>query len=158
MESEKFFNDQNQFSVSHELVLLLEWFMYHKRDQMKTLVKRAVSQGLSEHIRHETKDAVLDSNFLYYTIVDFFDTLEVFLQEAMNEEIKQQLKQDTVLKTMPHFDAATIDKVILEASLEKVVKQIASSREGQVDNGTREKLLKEVLLRWKPIKQETSEN
>jgi len=157
MESEKFFNDQNQFSVSHELVLLLEWFMYHKRDQIKTLVKRAVSQGLSEHIHHETKDAVLDSNFLYYTIVDFFDTLETFLHEAIAEEMKQQAKQHTFFKTIHHFDAATIDRTTLQASLEKVVKQMASKEE-YAGSGTKEKLLKEVLLRWKPAKQETPGN
>lgn len=157
MESEKFFSDDNQFSVSHELVLLLEWLMNYKKDQLRALVKRAVSQGLSDHIRHETKDSVLDSNFLYYTIVDFFDTIESFLREELAEEMRQQAKQNRVFKTMNHFDAAMVDKTMLQASLDKIVKQL-NTNDGEVSANAKEKLLKEVLLRWKPAKQETKGN
>jgi hypothetical protein len=154
MMPEKISQEQGQFSISHELVLLLEWLVMHKRDQLKSLIKKSVHQGLSEYIQHEA-DGVkeLDQALLYYAVVDFFDTIELMLHEVMNEEREKEASKSNLLKSMRQFDSI-VDKHMIHASLSKIVKQVTATP----DQGTKEQLLKEVLLRWKPTKHQSNIN
>ena len=153
METEKVFTEQGQFSISHELVLLLDWLIIHKRDQLKNMIKKSVSQGLSQYILQEPTDKALEADLLYYTVLDFFETLETFLHEAIAEETTKQAHQNQFLGTINNFDTI-LDKTTVQTSLEKIVKQMPTKQ----DKKAREALMKEILMRWKPVKNQTTTN
>lgn len=155
MKTEKTLNNQGQFSISHELVLLLDWLTLHKKEQIKNMIKKSVSQGLAHYLLQESapEENMLESDLLYYIVLDFFDTLETCLHEAIEEETKKQEGKDQFLATISNFDS-TLDKDTLQTSLEKIVKKIPVKQ----DKKAREALMKEVLMRWKPTKDQSTTN
>jgi len=154
MEQEKILNAQGQFSISQELVLLLDWLIIHKKEQIKNIIKKSVSQGLAEYLLQESNnEKMVESDLLYYIVLDFFDTLECCLHEAIEEETKKQESQHQFLATISNFDSS-LDKNTLQSSLEKIVKKIPSKQ----DKKAREALMKEVLMRWKPTKDQSTTN
>jgi hypothetical protein len=148
MSNDKFMSD-NQFVFSFELLQLLEWLMEHHPEEIKKLIHRSLSQGLTQNIQNA--DNLIDGysiEDMQNGIIDFFNLMEVLLVEALNERQISRTLHSELIPTINHVDRATYDSTTLSTSVERATSKI--NKHPQENPQTI--LYKELLKNWKPAK------
>lgn len=142
-------NNNNQLTISYELLYLMQWILENKPEQLKKIITQALQRGFQEEMTANLKTTEpADNEELKYSVVDFLNLLDDLLQEALNE---QTIKKITEKKLMPALNQ--IDNTACATSLIKFSLEKASSRfETNPQENPQELLFKELLKRWKPNK------
>ena len=134
--------NNTQFTLSHDLLHLLQWIIENEPEKLKRLVTKAVHQGIYEKIQKE-EQTMEEKSYLYTSIIDFFALMEAFLREASSDYTKQRAREKNVLKDIDHI---VCDSNIIRSSLEQATKKGSNSSSAQV----KEILFEEILKRWAP--------
>ncbi len=146
-------NNNNQLSLSYELLFLLQWLLDQEPERLKGLISYALSHGLKENLKEGAKIADLQtSEELQYTIVDFLKLLEALLQEALAEQAMKTIMEKKLMPAIDQIDNKACDEATVQFSIEK-----ASSRlERNPTANPQEILFNELLKCWKPSKKAIS--
>lgn len=139
-------NNNTHLTVSHELLLLLQWLITHEEKKLQNIIKKAMKSGLhlelDNHSKHKT-DAI--SSNLSETVSDFFSLLEDCLTEVVDNNISHNQHQKMV-PALDKIDSTVCDSTIIQSSLEKASTEFAKNPE----RNAHEILFHELLKNWKP--------
>lgn len=153
MNKDSFSHDNNaQFALSYELLHLLKWLGENDTEKLKKIIAKAVAHGLHDNIQKTTSSA--DSRILedmHHSIVDFFELLDVLLNDAINNHVEKKAKEKNLLPTIDHFDSSLLDTEILRSSVEQTTKKL----DLDPHINPKEQLCKELLKQWKPLNKES---
>ena len=141
------FDTNDQFTVSFELLHLMQWLVEHDPEGLKRLIARALTQGLQEKINHSQGEQQHPDN-MQNNIVDFLLLLEALLFEAINEHSVKSVLQRNLIPSVNRIDAAACDNSTVRFSLERATSQMQLNPQ----ENPRDLLMKELIKRWKPHK------
>lgn len=149
MNNDSFSHDSNsQFALSYELLHLLQWLEQNDTDKLKKIIAKAVSQGLHDKIQKSssmTNPNILED--MHHSIINFFELLEVILNDVINEHVEKKAREKNLLPTLDHFDASLLDHETVRMSIENTTKKLDS----HPHINPKEQLCKELLKKWKPL-------
>lgn len=138
-------NKTTQLTVSHELLLLLRWFVLHEEEKFKKIILKASRSGLYQEIQNLQVD-FHDPHDLEHSITDFFNMLEILLQESTEAQTDHQAHQKKLMPTVDKVDGLVCDKNTIRSSLEKTTVHLENNPKAD----GRDILLLELLKNWKP--------
>lgn len=144
-------HDQDmQFTLSYELLCLLEWLMQHEGEKLRKIVHKAV-QTHSFHEKIQALDQQKSADelgLMHISILDFFNLLESFLQKSLHDRVTSKARSQNLLSSLDQFDATVCDQQTMHSCLEKTTTAIDSNP----SLNAKEQLFKEILKQWKPDK------
>lgn len=141
--------ENSHLIVSYELLQLLRWIMTRDPEAMKMIVHHALQNGFLEHVtRTRSTQGHQQSNEEFQeTIIDFFEMLEVELQEAaMDAHGEISTNQKALVPAIQHVDSYLCDEETLAFSVAQATSQLTSQSPQQA----KEMLYKELLKNWRP--------
>ena len=144
--------NNNNLTVSYELLYLLQWLLEQDPKALKTLIAGELKNGLHDYIKASTKaqkqENATSSEDLHYNIIDFLALLESVLYETMHEQRLQKIVEKKILPSLNNIDGQECDQATLESSVETATSRI----ENHPNDNPQEILFKEILKTWKPSK------
>jgi hypothetical protein len=143
-------HDSDQFTLSLELLRLMQWLVKNDPEGLKRLISKAMNQGLNKQVSKalETDDIQETSTQIQHGIIDFFILMEALLSETMYEHSMKKGLQKNLIPAMQRIDTTDCDASIVLTSLEQATSQLQS----QPNANPRDLLLNELIKRWKPNK------
>jgi hypothetical protein len=139
---------QDQFTLSIELLRLLQWLVEHDSEGLKRLINKAFAHGLNEKIQKPREVNANDHNEIQHSIIDFFVVLEALLFEALNDSSVKSVIQRNLIPSVNRIDTSAFDTSTLKFSLERATAQLSHNSK----SSPRDVLMKELIKRWKPNK------
>lgn len=142
-------NSTDKLIISYELLQLMEWFVENEGEALKKIISRSLKRGLDEQLKHSKnlKDLYTPEE-MQNNIIDFLGLLEYLLVEITNEQEVNNILQKNMMPAIDHVDTANCDSNILKSSIAVASSKIQRNPKGNVQ----ELFLKELLKRWKPVK------
>jgi hypothetical protein len=138
-----------QFVISYRLLALLQWLADNETASIKTIIDKAIKQGLREDLKAmEGLQLEEVAEEAQRSIVDFFDITEKLLDQSIEEERVDQVLTSSLLPTLKQIDAYDCDSNVLAGSVSRTSVQMESNPSGNAQ----ETLYKELLRRWQPDK------
>lgn len=151
MTNREFDTTNDQFTISIELLRLMQWIVEHDQEGLKRLISRAISQGLNKKITTQREDVPQTSEGTHHDIIDFFLLMETLLIESMNENVVKTALQKNLIPAVNAIDSAALDNQTVRFSLERATNQMQLNPQ----ENPRDLLLKEIIKNWKPNKKST---
>ncbi|MFA5075421.1 MAG: hypothetical protein WC436_04955 [Candidatus Babeliales bacterium] len=147
------------FSLSLELICLMNWLLKNEKEKLKILINQTIKNGLSYEIEQLDKltDNQIDPNDntqLHNTILDFLIFLEDTLIECLEEQeldTKSREKLNlSIQKILPqHVDLKTIWLSVQQAK-EKISKIEKNTSKPIEEDELRNTLLTQLIKNWTP--------
>jgi len=142
-------SDNNQFSLSYELLYVLQWITDNEYDILKKIIHRALSEGgvnkMNKAVQHNADDLSAQA---HQTIIDFFALLEAALINVIHEDNVKYSTQRTILPALNQLDIDPNDDDTVAAS----AAQVTTAHKKNPGLDAQELLFKALLKRWKPDK------
>lgn len=142
-------------TVSLELVLLMQWLLKYKQEEMRDLVESALmstefTEALIDVVQDHSNQELSDEEFAELT--ETIDTFFLFMDESLHG--KQETSQLETLS--PHiraqlsgaFSPEEIELSLTEAAHDRAIKMGGARRD--ISDTTRETLLAHLLQNWNP--------
>jgi hypothetical protein len=143
-----FDSNNDQFTISVELLRLMQWIIEHDQEGLKRLMSRALSRGLNKKI-NSAQDAVTESSeSAHHSIIDFFLLMEAILIETVNENAVKDVLQRNLIPSVNRIDTTECDTDTVRFSLERATSKMQMNPQ----ESPRDLLLKELIKNWKPNK------
>ncbi len=148
----------NNFSLSLELVLLMNWLLKHEKRKIKNLIDKTLDKGFYEELddidKYEQDD--LDSiSELHISILDFLIFMEDTLLETLDKRDTQDISKEKLQPTIQKINTQNVDLQTVWLSTQQAQSKIR--RENRKEkNKTQNKedvkkvLLSQLLKNWKP--------
>ena len=141
--------NNNQFVISYELLILLQWLIDNDGKKLKRIITKALTSGLKEELQQaENIDPSTIHEDIHYSIVEFFGLLESLLLDTIDEQAVQTAIEKNLMPAIDHIDSTVCDDATVRFSIEKATSKINSNPQ----ENPQEVLFKELLKRWKPSK------
>ena len=138
---------QTQFTISYELLALLQWITEHNEEMLREVITSAIDSGLQRKLHKQSSGQELPLvQDMQHNIMDFLSLLEGLLYEAMNEQMHKRAREQDLIPALDHIDSSQCDEMTVKSSLEKVTSTLAENP----DSNPKELLFKELLRRWQP--------
>lgn len=150
MTNREFDTTNDQFTISIELLRLMQWIVEHDQEGLKRLISRAIAQGLNKKIT-QREDVPQTSEGTHHDIIDFFLLMETLLIESINENVAKTVLQKNLIPAVNAIDSAALDNQTVRFSLERATNQMQLNPQ----ENPRDLLLKEIIKNWKPNKKST---
>jgi len=146
--------NDNQLTVSYELLYLMQWLFEHESENIKKIITSALEKGLHKELKTTLPSSLetKDMTDLQNSIVDFLALLETLLQEAVNEKNLKHLMEKQLMPALDHIDNHACDQATVDFSVEKTTYRLEQNPKGNAQ----EILFKELLKCWKPNKKTAS--
>lgn len=146
--------DNNQLTLSYELLVLLQWLIEYEPEKLKELIASTFDHGLEDDLKKIKNNPTQyeSSDNLQNSIVDFFGLLEVLLHEIYNERATKRVMEKKLMPAIDHIDTTECDTQTVQDSIEKAT----SKFELEPNKNPQELLFKELLRSWKPSKKTAS--
>lgn len=140
--------NDNQLTVSYELLYLVQWLLENESDAIKKLINQALEKGLRQNLQEATNSELKNAEDIQYSIVDFLSLLETLLHENISEQNMKRIMEKKLMPAIDNIDNKECDQATVDFSVEKATSKIESNPE---DN-PQEILFQELLKCWKPNK------
>ena len=112
--------NDNQLTVSYELLYLMQWLLDREPAKLKGLIVQALQNGLKEDIQTAANSTELRNlEDIQYSIVDFLTLLETLLSEAINEHAFKKMMEKKLMPAINHIDNNECDQETVDFSVEK---------------------------------------
>lgn len=139
----------NQFSLSYELLYVLQWITDNEYDILQKIISRALSEGgvnkMNKIVQHNADDLSAQA---HQTIIDFFALLEAALINVIHEDNLKHSTQRIILPALNQLDIDPDDNNTVAESAARVT----SAHRKNPELNAQELLFKALLKRWKPDK------
>lgn len=136
------------FSLSLELIYLMNWLLKKDRTKVKTLVKEALESGLLKEIEkiEIDQEEIVDTNYLHDSILEFL----IFLEDALLKQLEKKDLEDTstekFIPTIQKISPRSIDLRTLWVSMQQ-------AKNIQIENkDLNSNLYSQLIKNWKPKK------
>lgn len=140
---------QDQFVISYELLVLLRWLIEHDADKIKKIIGKSLAAGMHEKMMQAKHTFDMTSTpDAHYNIIEFFNVLEVIMAEALDEHVVKGVMEKNLMPAIDHIDTAECDDATVRLSIERT----ASKLKKHPQANAQDLLFKELLKRWKPSK------
>jgi hypothetical protein len=140
-----------QFTLSYELLSLLQWMVDHNQRDFKRIIAHALRSGLKHDIQEcmniKNNDAQALEN-AQHCVIDFFGTLEALIAQGMHEQTVESALEKNLMPALDHIDTTACDKNTVLTSIEKATTRC----ELNPHENPQDLMFKELLKRWKPSK------
>ncbi len=140
--------NDNQLTVSYELLYLVQWLLEHESEALKKLISHALENGLKQDLQTAVNSELKSTEDIQYSIVDFLALLETLLQENISEQNMKRIMEKKLMPAIDNIDNKECDKATVDFSVEKATSKIENNPEGN----PQEILFQELLKCWKPNK------
>ncbi len=148
------------FSLSLELILLMNWLLKNDKTKFKALINDAMKDGLSGELEQieDYEINLNDADFLHNTILDFLFFMEDTLVECLEEKDSDNHSGEKLKPTLQKLNPGSIDlKTIWQSMLEtkrqlkqEKDKQVAQNAQKNPGNEMKNMLLTKILKNWNP--------
>ncbi len=144
---------KDQLVISYELLQLMEWIVEHESESLKKLIIRALKRGFDDQLKQsQNYKELYSAEDMQNNVIDFLALIEALLIEATNEKEVDSIIQKNLMPAIDHVDTSNCDSSTLKSSI-----AIASSKiHKNSKENVQEIFLKELLKRWKPNKNNSS--
>jgi len=140
-------DEEEQLSISYELLTLMHWLVARNPGLLKQMVDRAFDNGLREELRHMASHAdSVNSDDVHDIVVEFFGYIEMLMNEKSDKQARCAARAKKLAPTIDRIDTATCSDDTVLASLKKATSQLERNPKA---NG-KELFMKELLRRWQP--------
>jgi hypothetical protein len=140
---------KNQFTVSYELLALLQWLACQEESNLKKIIQHALAHGLKQKLQQQVPTSEQNlADTIQYSIVEFFALLEALLLESIDEQTVQNAIEHKLMPAIDRIDPSTCDDETIRVSIEKTTAKLASNQQANA----KELLFKELLKQWRPPK------
>ena len=141
--------NDNNLTVSYELLYLLQWLLENEPSKLKKIINYALDQGLADQIKIAAKSSREEtSEDVQYSIIDFLTLLESLLHDTLHEKRLRQIVTKKLLPALKNIDEQECNQETLELSVEKASLKF----DAHPNQNPQEILFKELLKTWKPTK------
>lgn len=140
--------NDNQLTVSYELLYLVQWLLENESDELKKLINHALENGLKQDLQTATNSELKNTEDIQYSIVDFLSLLETLLHENISEQNMRRIMEKKLMPAIDNIDNKECDKATVDFSVEKATSKI----ENNPEQNPQEILFQELLKCWKPNK------
>lgn len=140
--------NDNQLTVSYELLYLVQWLLENESDALKKLINHALENGLKQDLQTAINSELKSSEDIQYSIVDFLALLETLLHENISEQNMKRIMEKKLMPAIDNIDNKECDKATVDFSVEKATSKI----ENNPEKNPQEILFQELLKCWKPNK------
>lgn len=140
--------NDNQLTVSYELLYLVQWLLENESDGLKKLINQALENGLKQDLQTAVNSELKSAEDIQYSIVDFLALLEALLHENISEQNMKRIMEKKLMPAIDNIDSKECDKATVDFSVEKATSKIESNPE----ENPQEILFQELLKCWKPTK------
>jgi len=145
------------FSLSLELICLMNWLLKHEKTKLRTLIEEALKNGFSEELSqidlYETDD-ISNLNQLHTTILDFLVYLEDSLLETLEENVYTSNSTEKLNPTLQKINPQKVDPETIWRSMQQTSTQLTKTNQTTTPNQTQNKpeevLLSKLLKNWNP--------
>jgi len=141
-------NDNSQFELSYELLLLLKWLAEYEEESLKKIVRRVLKRSSQQ--RHLKADFLSSQHkeFCQESIIDFFNVLDSILHETIQEIAVKKAIQQNLIPAINQIDSVECGTAILQYSLERATAKLDQLPE----ENAKQIFFRELLTQWKPHK------
>ena len=144
----------HNFTLSMEIIQLLEWLLEHEESRIRVLIKKALHDGLTQKItRAIHAESAENSEELQEVFFDFLAFLESTLSDELEVTGEHRELQENLGKTMQRLNIRNIDPKITVACIQETLQELRKdSRSPIMPNKTitRQMLLGKLIKHWKP--------
>ena len=142
-------NSTDKLIISYELLQLMEWLVEYEGEALKKLITKTLKRGFNDQLKQSKnyKD-IYSSEEMQNNIIDFLGLLEFLLVEVTGEEEVNTVLQKNMMPAIDHIDIRNCDSSILKSSISVATSKIQRNPKENVQ----EIFLKELIKRWKPVK------
>lgn len=154
MNNKDSFSSNGHFALSYELLCLMQWLLEHEQEKLKKIIVKSLDSGLREELKRidetmitQTADPHI-SEEMQYAVVEFFGLLENLLSESLNEQAVKKAFERNMMPAIEQIDTTLCDNATVKDSIEKATKKIEMSP----SENPKELLCKELIKRWRPLK------
>lgn len=140
--------NDNQLTVSYELLYLVQWLLENESDALKKLINQALEKGLKQDLQIATHSELKNTEDIQYSIVDFLSLLETLLHESVSEQNMRRIMEKKLMPAIDNIDNKECDRATVDFSVEKATSKI----ENNPEKNPQEILFQELLKCWKPTK------
>lgn len=140
--------NDNQLTVSYELLYLVQWLLENESDALKKLINHALENGLKQDLQTAINSELKNTEDIQYSIVDFLALLETLLHENISEQNMRRIMEKKLMPAIDNIDNKECDKATVDFSVEKATSKI----ENNPEQNPQEILFQELLKCWKPNK------
>lgn len=145
--------NDNQLTVSYELLYLMQWLLEHEPAKLKKLIEQSLQSGLRENLQTVSQSTDLrNAEDIQYSVVDFLTLMETLLHETINEQNMKKIMEKKLMPAIDHIDNKECDQATVDFSVEKA----SSKLENNPQENPQEILFQELLKCWKPNKKTVS--
>ncbi len=146
------------FSLSLELVLLMNWLLKHEKRKVKNLVENALERGFYDELdnieQYEQED--LDNiTELHMAILDFLLFMEDSLLECLEKKDMKNGSQEKLKPTLQKINKQNIDLQTVWLSAQQAQTKIRRKSRKEKDKKQNKEEMKNILFsqlikNWKP--------
>lgn len=145
MNNESLF-ENSQLTVSYELLQFLRWIVMTQPETLHALMHQAYESGYMEQATTTPQTLLPSSEDLQQTIIDFFDLLELKLQETyVDREDDTDPAEKTLRPAVTHIDSSLCDNDVVALSVTQATSQVHLNPQN-----AKETLYRELLKNWRP--------
>jgi hypothetical protein len=153
------FDESEQCVLSYELVQLLRWLIEHEQTSLRTLVTKALKKDFVKSIKEadsQTGSSKAPSpGEVRAIIIEFLHCVDLLLIDAIVIDKTSQQEQKRLLPAISQIDQTAYEQGSIRTSIEKAHRKISQQTS---EAEAQEKLFKELLRSWKPVKQRQASN
>jgi hypothetical protein len=142
------YDNDNQFELSYEFLFLLKWLVEHEPEQLKKVIQRATRHGFKEQFNKFVTHDAGSPEIIQRSIVDFLDLLDTLLIEVLHEDSVKKVLNSGITPVINQIDSRSCDAATVQCSLDKASQRM----ETHPNQDPQTLLFKELLKRWKPLK------
>jgi len=141
---------KNQFTVSYELLTLLQWLASQEEGSLKKMIQHALGHGLKHKLQQPSNFNEHNlADTIQYSIVEFFALLEALLLESIDEQTVQNAIEYKLMPAIDRIDPNVCDDETIRISVEKATAKLGDNHNSA---HAQELLFKELLKQWRPTK------
>lgn len=154
MDNKNSFSSQGQFTLSYELLCLMQWLLEHEQEKLKKIILKSLDSGLKEELQQLEDQTLANahdpqvSEDMQYAVVEFFGLLETLLAECLNEQMVKRALERNLMPAIEQIDTTLCDDATVKDSIEKATHKI----ELNPGENPKELLCRELIKRWRPLK------
>lgn len=142
--------ENNQLTLSYELLYLLQWLIENEPENLKDLIAKSLKNGLKDQLKRINPNVESKpQEDIQNSIIDFFGMVELLLHEARNEETLKQVLEKKLMPAIDNIDTKECGKEVVQLSVEQASNQFETTPE----QNPQELLYKEILRCWHPKKE-----
>ena len=138
------------FSLSLELILLMNWLLENDKTKLKALIQETIKQGLYEELElsEEYQDKLNDTNFLHNTVSDFLLYLEDVLLECLEKNDVDNNCKEKLRPTLQKINNQAIDFKTVWLSINQAKAKHTPKQD------IKKELFSQLIKNWKPKENE----